>query len=144
MKKVLVTFATLFVLSALASSGLRLPAMSTAKADPNDWLMHAMHYVVQPHATPYPTGLSPTQIRTAYNLSLRVSQGTIAIVDAFDCPTVLDDLNVFSSQYGLPPVDGSNFEKHAFTYKVDPGWAMEISGCSIDPCNSSIRKDTIG
>ncbi|MGA9388547.1 MAG: MG2 domain-containing protein [Candidatus Bathyarchaeia archaeon] len=73
-----------------------------------------------------PTGLSPTQIRAAYNLPSTGGTGTIAIVDAYDDPTVLNDLTVFSSQFGLP---SPNFEKHmmASTISTDGGWALEIS-----------------
>jgi hypothetical protein len=63
-----------------------------------------------------PTGLSPSQIRGAYGLGLYGSgltfpgtsiQGdgsgqTIAIVDVYDDPFALNDLNKFSAYYGLP------------------------------------------
>ena len=34
----------------------------------------------------------------------------IAIVDAFDDPNAMSDLNTFSTQFGLPAVTGSNFQ----------------------------------
>ena len=73
-----------------------------------------------------PTGLTPTQIKTAYNLPATGGNGTIAIVDAYDCPTVESDLVTFSQQFGLPD---ANFEKHKMTpnIAVDPNWALEIS-----------------
>jgi len=77
-------------------------------------------------ATSGPTGLSPKQIQAAYNLPSGGGTGTIAIIDAYDDPTVENDLNVFSSQFGLPT---PHFEKHmmASTIRTDGGWALEIS-----------------
>lgn len=77
-------------------------------------------------AAPNPTGLSPTQIRKAYNLPSTGGSGTIAIIDAYDSTTVQNDLVTFSNQFGLPT---PNFEKHkmATTIPVDAGWALEIA-----------------
>ena len=78
-----------------------------------------------------PAGLTPNQIRGAYGLGSYTSdvlsngvsfagiQGdgrgqTIAIVDAYDDPTALSDVNAFSTYYGLPTFNGSGdptFEK---------------------------------
>jgi subtilase family serine protease len=92
------------------------------------WSAHSLIHIRRA-ATAAPTGLSPTQIRAAYNLPSTGGQATIAIVDAYDDPTVLNDLNVFSSQFGLPSVTSANFEKHmmASRISVDSGWALEIS-----------------
>jgi kumamolisin len=49
-----------------------------------------------------PSGETPASIRGVYNLPSSGGSGTIAIVDAFDYPTAENDLNVFSSQFGLP------------------------------------------
>jgi subtilase family serine protease len=49
-----------------------------------------------------PTGLSPLDIREVYNLGAPRGSGVIAIVDAYDYPTALNDFNVFSKEYGLP------------------------------------------
>ena len=86
-----------------------------------------------------PSGLTPNQVRGAYGLGTYVWNSstnsgtltggvtfgsnaiagtgageTIAIVDAYDYPTALSDLNAFSSYYNLPGFNGSNeptFEK---------------------------------
>jgi subtilase family serine protease len=73
-----------------------------------------------------PSGLTPTQIRKAYNLPSTGGSGTIAIIDAYDSPTVQDDLVTFSNQFDLPT---ANFEKHKMTTNipVDAGWALEIA-----------------
>ncbi len=72
-----------------------------------------------------PAGLTPNQIRGAYGLgsytagvlSNGISFGggiqgdgsgqTIAVVDAYDYPTALNDLNSFSTYYGLPNFNGT-------------------------------------
>ena len=72
-----------------------------------------------------PQGLSPNQMRDAYGLGSYtggvLSNGlnfsgipadgrgqTIAIVDAYDDPFAAEDLNIFSSYYGLPLVNTGN------------------------------------
>jgi subtilase family serine protease len=113
-----------FSFASLASSQPAVPA-NTA---PGDWSAHTLIHI-SPAATASPTGLSPTQIRTAYNLPSTGGQGTIAIVDAYDDPTVLNDLNLFSNRFGLPSLSDTNFEKHMMTSSIsaDSGWALEIS-----------------
>jgi subtilase family serine protease len=95
---------------------------------PSDWVAHPM-YVVHSEGSVTPPGFSPTQIRAAYNLPSTGGQGTIAIIDAYDDPTVENDLNVFSTQFGLPAITSANFEKHmmASTISFDSEWALEIS-----------------
>jgi len=79
-----------------------------------------------PFATSSPFGLTPIQIKNAYNLTSNGGNQTIAIIDAYDCPTVENDFAVFSAQFGLPT---GNFEKHkmASNIRVDSSWALEIS-----------------
>ena len=49
-----------------------------------------------------PSGLSPANLRTAYNLSGTGSSAkVIAIVDAYGYPTAESDLQVYRNQYGL-------------------------------------------
>jgi len=63
-------------------------------------------------------GLTPQQIRTAYNFgdlsdpnfTNRGAGQTIAVVVPFHAPTALDDLNVFSAQFGLPAVSKKMFK----------------------------------
>ena len=80
---------------------------------------------INPAAT-VPTGFTPTQIRNAYNLPETGGTGTIAIIDAFDCPTVQSDFITFSQQFGLPT---GNLEVHKMrsSIPVDQSWALEIS-----------------
>lgn len=86
-------------------------------------------------SSPTPIGLTPVAIQSAYQLDLSPTAGagqTIAIVDAYDAPTVESDLATFSNQYGLPPCTTTNgcFEKVDQTggtnYPVPNGmWTFE-------------------
>lgn len=124
---------------------LNAAAASNPKADQHSWVLDhsngkayrvAGNSHVGNYAATSPTGLSPAQIRTAYNWqSIGNGAGkTIAIVDAYDDPTAENDLNVFSQQYGLPACTTSNgcFKKVNQTGgtslpRKDSGWALEIS-----------------
>ncbi len=82
------------------------------------------------HSSTSPVGLDPATIRSIYNLSGSGS-GTIAIVDAYDAPTVASDLNTFSAQFDLPLCNPANpcFEKHMMANRTrsNSGWALEAS-----------------
>jgi subtilase family serine protease len=92
---------------------------------------------VKPNASSSPTGLSPATIKSAYNFSTSQTAGageTIAIVDAFDHPSIEADLAVFSTQYGLPACTTANgcFTKvnqnGGSSYpRKNAGWALEIA-----------------
>ena len=81
--------------------------------------------------TSTPSGLSPQQVKLAYNLPRQGGQGTIAIIDVFDSPMVESDLQTFSRQYNLPGCTTENgcFEKHrmATRLRTDSGWALEAA-----------------
>src|SRR5450759_1145147 len=81
-----------------------------------------------------PSGETPASIRVVYNLPSIGGSGTIAIVDAFDYPTAENDLNVFSSQFGLPACTTANgcFKKVSQTGttkypRYNSGWGLEIA-----------------
>jgi subtilase family serine protease len=105
---------------------------SALSSDPrlDELQAHPPHHV-HGNAASAPTGLSPARIRTVYGLPSAGGTGTIAIIDAYDAPTIESDLAVFSSQFGLPPCTTANgcFEKHMMAGRVasDSGWALEIS-----------------
>lgn len=94
-------------------------------------------WILRPQASTSPTGLSPATIEAVYGFSTSSTAGagkTIAIVDAYNDPTAENDLNVFSSQYGLPACTTANgcFKKVNQTGgtsypRTDSGWALEIS-----------------
>lgn len=82
-----------------------------------------------------PTGLSPNQIYTAYgfnNFPTRGEGQIIGIIDAFDDPTIEDDLNTFSSTFNLPActTDNGCFQKiyaRGSQPAMDPSWSLEIA-----------------
>ena len=61
---------------------------------------------------PAETCYDPYQIRHAYNIDSLISAGfdgrgkTIVIVDAFQSPNIVNQLNVYNSFYGLPSLNG--------------------------------------
>jgi subtilase family serine protease len=90
----------------------------------------------KPLATSAPTGYGPAQFHGAYSLPTTASQAqTIAIVDAYDDPTIEKDLGVYSSTYGLPACTTSNgcFRKvnqngvQGSYPQKNAGWALEIA-----------------
>ncbi len=92
---------------------------------------------VFPNASTSPTGLSPATIESVYGFSTSLTAGsgmTIGIVDAYDDPNAQNDLNVFSSTYGLPACTTANgcFTKVNQTGgtsypRKNSNWALEIS-----------------
>ncbi|WP_037914588.1 S53 family peptidase [Actinacidiphila yeochonensis] len=56
-----------------------------------------------------PTGYSPADIRSAYNLPSTGGAGqTVAVVEAYDSPTAEADLAVYRATYGLPACTTAN------------------------------------
>jgi len=92
---------------------------------------------VRPLASSSPVGLTPAQMKSAYGFSTSSTAGagmTIAIVDAYDLPTAENDLNVFSSAFGLPACTTANgcFKKvnqiGGTSYpRYNSGWGLEIA-----------------
>ncbi len=78
-----------------------------------------------------PTGLSPDQIKAVYNLPPTGGKGTIAIIGAYNSPTVESDLAVFDKQFGLPSCTKKNgcLEIHLMDprTKTDSGWSGETA-----------------
>ena len=90
-----------------------------------------------------PTGLPPSAIASVYKLSgLSGTSGAgagqiIALIDAYNDPNALSDLNKFNSQYGYPALttctslsqSGPCFEQvdAQGKAKVNSGWALEES-----------------
>ncbi len=95
---------------------------------------HTNHLVfVRPGFTgTVPSGETPASIRAVYSIPSTGGAGVIAIVDAFDYPTAENDLNVFSSTFGLPACTTANgcFQK-VFAAGTQPrkncGWAQEAA-----------------
>lgn len=94
---------------------------------------------VVPNATASHDGLGPADLRAAYNLaSAATSRGkgqTVALVDAYDDPTIESDLNTYRAYYGIPPCTTANgcFKKvnqdgEQGSYPIaNPDWEPEIA-----------------
>jgi subtilase family serine protease len=124
--------------TALAASGQR-PERPVCPGPVTGARCHA-HVITDrrgtPLATSAPTGYGPAQFHGAYNLATTAPQArTIAIVDAYDDPTVERDLGVYSSTYLLPPCTTANgcFKKvnqsgvQGSYPQKNSGWALEIA-----------------
>ena len=101
-------------------------------------------YVLLSHAgsaTPFgsagPTGTTPAQIRQAYGFNQINFNGvagdgsgtTIAIVDAYDDPTIASDLQHFDAAFGLPNPAFTKVNQSGGSAMptADSGWASEIA-----------------
>src|SRR4051794_22282028 len=92
-----------------------------------------------PHASAGPTGTTPTQVRHAYGFDqVSFANGTIpgdgrgttiAIVDAYDDPTIANDLHQFDVRFGLPDPAFTKVNQSGGTTPpaADAGWASEIA-----------------
>ena len=96
------------------------------------WVAHPLYatQLIGPMAAGTPYGYSPNQTKAAYGLPFSGGAGTtIAIIDAYDTPTIWQDLGNFSDYFGLPAPTSSNFEVHkmASNLEVNSSWAQETS-----------------
>jgi fibronectin type 3 domain-containing protein len=99
-------------------------------------LVHVLDHSdgVTPDVGASPTGLSPSSIQSIYGFPTATTAGageTIAIVDAYDDPTVFTDLDNFDAQYGLTCNGCINkvveVDSLGNPPSADSGWALEIS-----------------
>ncbi len=113
----------------------------TAQAAHPNYIVYHPADGTQPYQFPGPVGYTPAQIRKAYGFDQIKLPGniagdgtgmTIAIVDAYDDPNILTDLQQFDRQFGLP--DPPSFKVVNQTGGtqlpgVDPfgQWAAEIA-----------------
>ncbi len=95
---------------------------------------------IVPQATASHSGLGAQDLQAAYNLAqysaTRGGTQTVALVDAYDDPTIEADLNVYRSYYGLPPCTTANgcFKKvnqdgvqGNYPPVANPDWEPEIA-----------------
>jgi subtilase family serine protease len=93
-------------------------------------------------ATPFVTnstayGITPAQMKSVYTWPTSLTAGTgktIAIVDAYNAPTIANDLSVFSTRFGLPACTVAsgclrrvNQTGGTTLPANDSGWALEIT-----------------
>lgn len=78
-----------------------------------------------------PGGLTPSQIKSIYNLPKTGGSGTIAIIDAFDSPSVESDLKTFDKQFNLPDCTKKNkclkVHKMSSNVPANEGWGQETA-----------------
>ncbi|HSW69555.1 MAG TPA: S53 family peptidase [Gammaproteobacteria bacterium] len=98
-------------------------------------IAHAPHIIKPNTPNGLPTGLSPNQVSIAYGFTSLGRWGagqTIALVDAYDAPTIENDLSVFNSTFGLKPCTTFNgcFRKiyaDGFKPQLNGDWAVETT-----------------
>jgi hypothetical protein len=79
-----------------------------------------------------PWGYSPAQVRHAYGLDQVRANGTgqtIAIITAYDAPTIVNDLAVFKKQFGIAGCNLTKVNQSGGTSYpgANPAWAFETS-----------------
>jgi subtilase family serine protease len=79
-----------------------------------------------------PRGETPASLRAVYSLPSSGGSGVIAIVDAYHYPTADNDLDIFSTQFGLPHCTIANgCFKVVYASGTQPstncGWAQEAA-----------------
>jgi subtilase family serine protease len=92
-------------LMAQGNSDVHVPDSSVEQPGDRGVRAHTNHVIslrnASPNAGSGPSGMWPSDISTAYSFTPG-GTGTIAIVDAFDYPTAVNDFTVFANQFGLP------------------------------------------
>ena len=117
-------------------------------------------------ATAAHDGLGPAEIRAAYNLAAaaanRGGNQTVALVDAYDHPTIEQDMNTYRTFYGIPPCttangcfrkvnqDGeqahtrsrthSGIQRSRSTWRWSPRSARSATSCSSRPTRPTRRR----
>jgi PKD repeat protein len=96
----------------------------------------AKAYVMPAYTTGPAGGFTPADLASAYGINPASSTGgsqTVAIVDAYDDPHAVSELNAFDAHYGLPAETSTSFRKVNQNGGTSPlpvansGWAGEIA-----------------
>lgn len=138
-------FRFLFVLPVLCGIVSPTFAKTMKPTIEQTWSAHPPHHYAQASSTS-PVGYAPTQIRHAYGIDSLPATGkghSIAIVDAYDDPTVAADLLTYTQTFKLPLLNGLPgqpsctiksgphpcFEKiySGPKPKTNAGWALETA-----------------
>ena len=83
-----------------------VPESSVPRADDIGVRAHTNHLILaHPSSTraPDPSGFTPSQLQKAYNIPSSGGSNAIAVVDAYNYATALNDFNVYANQFSLPP-----------------------------------------
>ena len=105
-------------------------SMTTTIAHPPRKPVHAPNRVGTPAVASAAAPYTPTQIRHAYGIDQFAFYGTgqtIAIIDAYDDPTIINDLAVFDQQFGLPAPASFVKATPQGAPVYNSGWATEIA-----------------
>ncbi len=92
-----------------------------------NWVASPMHISMAADPLAF-SGYNVSQIRAAYSLPSSGGAGTtIAIVNAYDVPSILSDLTIFSAQFNLPIPNSTNFEVVKMNQSIVPNsnWTTE-------------------
>ena len=110
------------------------PVGHAAGPNGNGWQKaHTPHKIVRQATSTFQGGYQPNQVAVAYGLASLGCYGTvtcgagqtIAIVDAYDNPTIESDLAAFDAQFGLPCDNCFQKLTPQGTPTADAGWALE-------------------
>ena len=127
-RSVRVSSALSLVLAAAVLASAQVVGASQSQI--NKLSVHTTFHVHQ-HSSSGPTGLSPSTIKSVYNLNNAGSgAGTIALIEAYDSPRLQSDFNTFSAKYGLPQCNSTVcFEKHLMSSRIssNSGWELEAT-----------------
>lgn len=119
----------LFLMIISFSATVAFPAFAFASYRFSDFQGRSpIHAKGQISATPQ--GMTPDQIKSAYNLPATGGHGTIAIIDVGADATIESDLAAFDKQFNLPACTTANkcFEKHMMDSTAkDRGWSLETA-----------------
>ena len=123
------------------SAGILVPATSIPRAADAGVRAHTNHLILTRGAAtraPGPGGLIPSQVYKAYGVPANSGSGAVAIIDAYNYPTALNDFNQFSQTFNLPTESSTNVTGATNTvFQVvyatgsapidDAGWSQEMA-----------------
>jgi subtilase family serine protease len=127
-RRLLVIF-VLAVMSGIQTVGSAEAAVKIPRSFKDFDARPPIHTLSGGQITATPQGLSPANLKMAYNLPSTGGTGTIAIVSAYRHPAIESDLAIFDKQFSLPACTAANkcLEVHAMgtSTKTDSGWSLE-------------------
>src|SRR5262245_17311027 len=127
-----------FVEAQVLESRVLLTAVGAGPVAAHDLVAYAPLGEATPQSTAGPTGYTPSQLKAAYGFDKISFNGipgdgrntTIAIVDAYNDPNIVNDLHQFDLQFGLPDPSLTIVNQNGSTSNLpatDSGWITEIA-----------------
>ncbi|HEX5465451.1 MAG TPA: S53 family peptidase [Candidatus Limnocylindrales bacterium] len=101
--------------------------LDTTTAGPDGTTVPEIYGTAQPYA---PCGYTPQQLRSAYGVpsSLTGAGVTVAIIDAYASPTIVQDVDAWSANRGIAPLEANQFRQ-----VVAPGTFRRPQNPAQDP-----------